>query len=531
MSARLPEHFASEFKREERNIALKKLIKCWLAAALALVMCVSLLPVNAFATSEQSDPCPHYVVRPDGYDEEGYYVGRCTLCGETLRVVFTAECGGTFYRRYNEAVNITPGSNCKDGPLHGGNGVHEHKCDYCHGDMVRWSEWKLVEAATCTTDGRRERHCTYPGCGVSSREQIEIIPALGHAYEGEVTREPSCTEKGEATYTCTRCEDVYTETIEMTPHLCGDLIPEVEPTCTTDGVEAHHVCAVCEKLFQDAIECAAEDLVIPALGHAYGEWETVMATCTEDGQEKRICANDASHVETRTIEATGHVPGETVIENAVAATCTAEGSYDEVVYCTECNTELSRNTVAVEAIGHNYVVTGNIPPSETTDGRTVYTCTHDAAHTYTVILPATGEVEIEDVEVPLAGLFTRADAIGYLWQEAGSPEAELSDFEDVPEDHPWAVAIGWAQDMGIAVADEDGCFRPDDLVLRATEETEGELQEFLNRYAVFAGIELDADELFIELDGEPDDIIMGEEAQVIFDDFFARLEAALTAAA
>ena len=135
--------------------------------------------------------------------------------------------------------------------------------------------------------------------------------------------------------------------------------------------------------------------------------------------------------------------------------------------------------------------------------------------------------EIEDEAVPLAGLFTRADAIGYLWQQTGSPDAELSDFADVPEDHQWAVAIGWAQDMGIAVADEEGNFRPDDLLLRSNDESEGEFQEFLNRYAVFAGIELDADELFIELDGEPDDIIMGEDAQEIFDGFFARLETTL----
>ena len=134
---------------------------------------------------------------------------------------------------------------------------------------------------------------------------------------------------------------------------------------------------------------------------------------------------------------------------------------------------------------------------------------------------------IEDEETPLAGLFTRADAIGYLWEQTGSPEADLSDFADVPEDHYWAAAIGWAQDMGIALPDEEGNFRPDDLVLRTSDEPEGELQEFLNRYAVFAGVELEDGELFIELDGEAEDFIMGEEAQVIFDEFFAKLESAL----
>ena len=150
-------------------------------------------------------------------------------------------------------------------------------------------------------------------------------------------------------------------------------------------------------------------------------------------------------------------------------------------------------------------------------------------------LPDDNTVEIEDVDVPLAGIFTRADAIGYLWEQSGKPEAELSTFADVPEDHYWAVAIGWAQDMGIALPDQDGNFRPDDLVLRSVESLEispeGELQEFLNRYAVFAGIKLDEGELFIELAGAWDDVIMGEEAQVIFNDFFAKLAAALAQAA
>ena len=60
---------------------------------------------------------------------------------------------------------------------------------------------------------------------------------------------------------------------------------------------------------------------------------------------------------------------------------------------------------------------------------------------------------------------------------------------------------------------------------------EGELQEFLNWYAEYAGVELDEGELFIRLEGAWDDVIMGEEAQVIFDDFFAKLEAALSQAA
>ena len=183
---------------------------------------------------------------------------------------------------------------------------------------------------------------------------------------------------------------------------------------------------------------------------------------------------------------------------------------EETGTCAHCTATATRPIPALEGEENNGGNGGGMPPPA-------------------IDTPDT--VEIEDEAVPLAGLFTRVDAIGYLWQQSGEPEAELSTFEDVPEDHVWAVAIGWAQDMGIAVADQEGNFRPDDLVLRWVEdheaEPEGELEEFLNRYAAFAGIELDADELFVELGGEPTDIVMGEDAQVIFDSFFAKLEEAL----
>ena len=40
--------------------------------------------------------------------------------------------------------------------------------------------------------------------------------------EGTVTTEPSCTEKGVMTYSCTGCDETYTEDIPMIPHADGD---------------------------------------------------------------------------------------------------------------------------------------------------------------------------------------------------------------------------------------------------------------------------------------------------------------------
>ena len=47
-----------------------------------------------------------------------------------------------------------------------------------------------------------------------------------------------------------------------------------------------------------------------------------------------------------------HTPAEAVIENEVEATCTKGGSYDEVVYCSECNEEISRMQNFTDKKGH-----------------------------------------------------------------------------------------------------------------------------------------------------------------------------------
>lgn len=43
-----------------------------------------------------------------------------------------------------------------------------------------------------------------------------------------------------------------------------------------------------------------KDMIIPAMGHEWGEWETVReATADSEGLEKRVCKHDPNHVEER----------------------------------------------------------------------------------------------------------------------------------------------------------------------------------------------------------------------------------------
>ena len=51
-------------------------------------------------------------------------------------------------------------------------------------------------------------------------------------------------------------------------------------------------------------------------------------------------------------ESHAHTTTDPVRENEVEASCEGAGSYDEVIYCSSCNEELSRETITIPALGH-----------------------------------------------------------------------------------------------------------------------------------------------------------------------------------
>ena len=116
------------------------------------------------------------------------------------------------------------------------------------------------------------------------------------------------------------------------------------------------------------------------------------ATCEEDGNITHTATGTYNNqkitdVQKETIPAKGHVKGEVKIENATESTCEKGGSYDEVVYCTVCNKELSRTTVKTEAKGHKWN-NGKVTtePTYAEEGVKTYTCTACGA-TKTEVIP------------------------------------------------------------------------------------------------------------------------------------------------
>ena len=102
------------------------------------------------------------------------------------------------------------------------------------------------------------------------------------------------------------------------------------------------------------------DKVIPVtVGHKEGsviKENEVLPTCTKEGTYDDVvyctfCGDEVSRVP-KTIPALGHKAKSAVKENEILATCTKDGSYDEVVYCSVCNAEISRTVVKIPALGH-----------------------------------------------------------------------------------------------------------------------------------------------------------------------------------
>ena len=88
-----------------------------------------------------------------------------------------------------------------------------------------------------------------------------------------------------------------------------------------------------------------------------------------------------------------HTPQAAVIENQVASTCCEEGSYDEVIYCSVCNEEISRvkKTIPLDEDAHNWGEwTETKKATESEAGEETRICKNDSNHIETKEIPAFG---------------------------------------------------------------------------------------------------------------------------------------------
>ena len=97
-------------------------------------------------------------------------------------------------------------------------------CDVCkfeYGDYAHELEHHDAKAATCTEIGWKE----YDTCKNCDYTTYVEIPALGHDYQKTIVK-PTCEKDGYTRFTCTRCEDIYTENpVKKLHHWFGEWTP------------------------------------------------------------------------------------------------------------------------------------------------------------------------------------------------------------------------------------------------------------------------------------------------------------------
>ncbi len=321
--------------------------------------------------------------------EENRKASTCTVAGSYESVVYCSVCNEELSRKtvvleladhtFSAATCTAPKTCSVCGATEGEALGHDYDAN---GDGEITEEDGVVDPApTCTAEGVRTYTCK--NCSASYTQAVSakghtpgaeatcttaqtctvcnvtLVAAKGHAYEGKVTTEPTCTEKGVKTFTCKNdASHTYTEEIAATGHTLTQVEAKA-PTCGEAGWDAYEKCSECD--YSTKVEK-------PATGaHTYvyvqnADKKTHTGTCsvcsaTETGTCSGGTATCTDPAECSIcngiyIEAPGHKPGEAVTENVVAATCHSKGSYDTVVYCSVCNEELSSVTTVVDEVAH-----------------------------------------------------------------------------------------------------------------------------------------------------------------------------------
>ncbi len=219
----------------------------------------------------------------------------------------------------------------------------------------RFGEWEVTKEPTCIKEGRKTRYCSH-----CSAKETEIIPALGHEFgewaETQPESLPDCTHAGATAVeerVCSRCKVIETRGGEIINALGHSYETAVtQPTCTEKGYTTYS-CTRCDSTYvSDYTDSKGHTPSAPVQ-------ENIVDNSHEDGGSYdsvvycSVCHAELSREKIHT-PAAGHVPAKAVQENIVKASCTVDGSYDEVVYCQDCSAELSRIKKTIPAEGHKF---------------------------------------------------------------------------------------------------------------------------------------------------------------------------------
>ena len=188
---------------------------------------------------------------------------------------------------------------------------------------------------------------TCKDCGYSYTEETK--PALGHTHNygapvAGYTSGEAFVEGKDYTHTATCTGEGTCSQPTKTDKCTFDNGVETKAaTCTEPGVKTF-TCTKCGGTYTVAI---------PATDHNWGDWKHVEGTEGADAQHSRVCANDASHTETKACDFTAKVTQEATLDQAEITTYTCKDcGYS---YTKETAPALAGVTVTVNAVENGSV--------------------------------------------------------------------------------------------------------------------------------------------------------------------------------
>lgn len=242
----------------------------------------------------------------------------------------------------------------------------------------KWGEWKHDDS-TAKADSKHTRTCENDATHTDS---------AACNFTSQVTQNQTADQPEITTYTCKDCGYSYTEETKpalghthnygapVADYASGEAFVEgkdythtatctgegtcSQPTktdkCTFDnGVETK--AATCTEPGVKTFTCSdcggTYTVAIPATGHAWGQWSHDAATAEADATHTRVCANDASHKETKACDFTAKVTQEATLDQAEITTYTCKDcGYS---YTKETAPALAGVTVTVNAVENGSV--------------------------------------------------------------------------------------------------------------------------------------------------------------------------------
>ncbi len=209
-----------------------------------------------------------------------------------------------------------------------------------------------IHDATCKEDGYSYAYCDY-----CNHLNYQVIEKTGHTpveivNEDTLATEATCRTRATYYHSCEDCGKLLPNSTfrhgDMLNHVPGEEVYEnlIEATETEDGsVDVVVYCTECQWVISRVTQ------VIKA---GNSEEETTAPEETTTAPEETTAAPEETTTapEETTIPSHKHSPAKAVVENSVPAGCDTEGYYDEVVYCSECNEELSRDKIYTDPTGH-----------------------------------------------------------------------------------------------------------------------------------------------------------------------------------